>query len=318
MAACDTINPVIGDISFGAPRSVDKIDREGRMYTDNDIDLEKERVSRHLGYAHALLSGTAVVDATKVIPRARILERLAEYAARLSFPTNSDDAPPPNSCEVPRLPVFIDRVTRVPCAVAHLMKTSDVQLTVFGLTVFGTRVLAAASLTTTATVSDPGLALFTMNGADLARFVDDNHHKAYATDIYESEPLVRAWASAVGLSAQDLAIIQPTYEHMRRRPIETKQSTTPSPTTMPVTPAPVVFSCDYCSKKNLQPPDHFRCTVCKDTDLCVSCYYLLRESGKGACATHKITHIASTADAIAIMEVTRKKKHEASDGARTN
>jgi hypothetical protein len=129
-----------------------------------------------------------------------------------------------------------------------------------------------------------------ISGAELAHIVDARHHNGYAADIYAAEPLVRTWAASVGLTALELAAIQPTYEFMRHKQFPPPQpqsqarhevkdpATAPGllpPSVEPIVSTPraqairhaetLVFRCDSCGQNDLRPPNHFRCTVCVPT-----------------------------------------------------
>jgi hypothetical protein len=320
-AVCETrVNPVIGDTSFGG-------DGGGRVPIEGVS--EKERVARHLVYARAMVAqgrlllegvgakGSDGQDAPStsdsVAPqgdgeiaaaRVRVLARLADYVARGEFPTNGADAAPPHSgAGRPRAPAFIDRATHTPCAVAYLMQGSP-------------RVPVDPSV-------GGGRETTEISGAELARLVDARHHNGYAADIYAAEPLVRAWAASVGLTALELATIQPTYGYRppvpRRREAkdpatlvpESPSPTNPSPPTAPRAQVvhhseTLIFRCDSCGDSDLRPPGHFRCTVCADTDCCMTCYHALREGRatplNRTCVRHEIAHIRTAADATALTE----------------
>jgi hypothetical protein len=258
--AIRSINPILGDVSW--PSTALNPTKEGQE--------ESERVAAHLTYVHNILTASSSTDER----RTRVLRHLENYIKRRVFPTNGTDLPLSVNKDAffgtcaPRAPAFFDRLSGAPCAVAYLMQQSE------GVPIPG----------------EPN-----MSGAELARLVDVRHHNGYASDIYAEEPLVQEWATVVGLTATELAMIQPTYEFLNRHPY------VPSPTTSPTTeeakdPSLIAagegagvpryrFRCDFCHKDDLQPPDHFHCVVCEDTDLCMTCCFARCEN-----VEHKVTH----------------------------
>lgn len=102
----DTINPLLGDISFVA-----KFGTSPTASTDEDL-----RISTHLEHVERLLRNTDVPTLTPDLQarRAHLLDLLRDYRVTGIFPRNHDH---PDS----RVPCFIDRDGRI-CAVGYLIE----------------------------------------------------------------------------------------------------------------------------------------------------------------------------------------------------
>jgi len=183
MTSFNKINPIIGDEALE--------EAHGIGWKDNAELTEAQKIQCHLKYAHRKL-----VDETKANhppERLQILHELDMYIDKGLFPRNEEK---PNQ----RAPCFVDSAG-TPCAVAHLLlrsgNTGQPKLTWDGKT--------PANLVTA--IADGNLQYSTVG-----EIAADGQ---IGPDFLE-------WADGCGLSAADLALIQPSYEFVVSQAAEEK------------------------------------------------------------------------------------------------
>eukprot|EP00941_MAST-03F_sp_MAST-3F-sp1_P003121 g3121.t1 len=155
MGVSDPINSIAKNRSW--------VLRHGREPNKNDSEID--RIKTHLEYA------LQVVSKSKNEKNSALINHLTRYIEAEQFPTNKVVLNKRN-------PIFIDRMTNTPCAVAYLMIQSGPE------------------------------------GEKLAYSIDQTHHTSYLYDIMKDENFadrISQWSSRNGFSVDQLALIQPGY-----------------------------------------------------------------------------------------------------------
>ena len=142
---------------------------------------EDERISTHLNYVRKILEEKDTKHLSKKASanRKHMLNVLNEYTANRVFPTNIDES------LQSRTPIFIDQ-NGVSCAVGHLILNSEDEKYIDGMAA-----------------------------------LNEKFSTAYLMDIFNGKygeqvkDLLLEWAEEHGFEPVELAMIQPSYEHMR-------------------------------------------------------------------------------------------------------